>query len=191
MYSSNTLSLYDRSGNRKYLNQEERLAFEKHSSKQEESAKLFCLILLWSGMRISEALSLKYYNFDFEGGKVIVESLKKRKKGLYRSIPLSSNLMNNIRRYGKDMENQELLWTWSRRTASRFISRIMIEAGIVGIQACPKGIRHSFAVHCATCNIPITLIKKWMGHSSLSVTIIYLDIVGTEERKFAERIWNM
>ena len=67
----------------------------------------------------------------------------------------------------------------------------MIKAGILGPQACPKGLRHGFAVHGLSNNIPLTLIKKWLGHSSLVTTSIYLNVaLEEEEQRIAKRIWN-
>jgi len=39
-------------------------------------------------------------------------------------------------------------------------------------------------------NIPITLIKKWLGHSSLTTTSIYLDVANQEEKIIAKKIWE-
>ncbi len=63
------------------------------------------------------------------------------------------------------------------------------KANIEGVHACPKGLRHSFAIHCLEKGIPLNLVSKWMGHSSLEVTAIYANALGKEERKVASRIW--
>ncbi len=66
----------------------------------------------------------------------------------------------------------------------------MEEAEISGPQACSKGLRHGFAVHCLVNEIPTTLIKKWLGHSSLSTTSIYLDVANQEEQRIAKKMWS-
>ena len=80
------------------------------------------------------------------------------------------------------------LWSFSLRTASRQIKRVMKIANIKGVRGCAKGLRHGFAVNAVT-KVPLTLVKKWLGHSSLKTTEIYLNIVGAEEREIASRIW--
>lgn len=188
---STQLQLYDSSGMRKYLNSEERRKFYQNAlSMQSTEIQLFALMLFYSGARISEVLNLTKNRIDFTSRLVIVESLKKRQNGIFRQIPLSSKYMKKIYRYSQNLDDQEHLWKFSRRTGSRYIKKIMNESQIYGPQASAKGLRHGFAVHCVTCNIPLTLIKKWMGHSSMNTTAIYLDIVGLEERKFAERLWS-
>jgi len=66
----------------------------------------------------------------------------------------------------------------------------MQKAGVVGVHACAKGLRHSFAVQCAFSNIAMPLCQKWMGHSRIEITAIYYRIVGKEERQMAARMWN-
>jgi integrase len=54
----------------------------------------------------------------------------------------------------------------------------------------PKGLRHGLAVACISANIPLSTIKKWLGHARLDTTGIYLDVLGEEERELAKRLWN-
>ena len=69
------------------------------------------------------------------------------------------------------------------------IKRVMQSAGVRGQFASPKGLRHAFAVHALANGVPLNLIQKWMGHSSIETTSIYLNAMGAEERAFAERMW--
>ncbi|WP_163365526.1 tyrosine-type recombinase/integrase, partial [Enterobacter asburiae] len=78
------------------------------------------------------------------------------------------------------------LWTMSRTTAWRITKRAMQMAGVSGRAATPRGLRHGFGVGTVRAGISITLIKRWMGHSRLSSTEVYLDVIGLEERRFAE-----
>ncbi len=38
--------------------------------------------------------------------------------------------------------------------------------------------------------VPITLVKRWMGHARLQTTEIYLDVIGPEERNLARKMWS-
>ena len=66
----------------------------------------------------------------------------------------------------------------------------MRAAEVSGPAATPKGLRHSFGVVAVAAAIPLMMIQKWMGHSSLLTTAIYLDVSGTEERRIAFRMWR-
>ena len=65
----------------------------------------------------------------------------------------------------------------------------MREANIHGACASPKGLRHGFGIHAVSSGVPLTLVAKWMGHSSIKTTAIYTNAVGEEERKLAGRMW--
>ena len=81
------------------------------------------------------------------------------------------------------------LWRWNRTHAWRIIKHSMAEAGISGLQACPKGLRHGFGVHVVRSGVPLNLLQKWLGHESMETTAIYANATGPEEREIAERMW--
>ena len=92
--------------------------------------------------------------------------------------------------YTNDKKFEARIWQFSRRTANRYVKKVMITSKIYGPMACPKGLRHSFAINCLVKKIPLTLIKKWLGHSSLTTTAIYLNVSNDEEKIIAQRIWS-
>jgi hypothetical protein len=63
-----TTSLYGRSGERKYLNAAERRRFVKAAQRAPPEVRLFCLVLTWSGGRISEVLALTPGAIDVASG---------------------------------------------------------------------------------------------------------------------------
>lgn len=186
--------LFDNNGSRKYLNQDELQKFELAAKEDEREIRTFCLMLLYSGCRISEALELSVSSIDFSSKAVIVRTLKKRgNKKIYRSIPLPDyyldelNLVHNLK---KQKIKNSRIWNWSRATASRKVDQVMQKAKIKGTQACPKGLRHGFVVTCLEKKIPLNMAQKWAGHSSLAVTAIYANAIGKEERNIASRLWS-
>lgn len=66
---------------------------------------------------------------------------------------------------------------------------MMNAAGIAGHQARSHGLRHGFGLGALQAGVPLTLLKRWMGHARLSTTEIYLDVIGPEEIAFARRLW--
>jgi len=183
-------SLYDRYGRRKYLTSSERKKFLEVSNKYEDSKGLFFKMLYYSGARISEVLGLKVSNIDFAESVVVIECLKKRKRGVYRVVPLPTTFILLLKEFVKGREREECMWNFSRRTASRYIKAAMDDIGVRGSQATAKGLRHGFAVCAIENNVPLNLIKRWMGHASITTTEIYLEVIGQEERRFAERMWK-
>lgn len=190
-------TLFTATGERKYLTPEERQSFASMAKKHDRETRTFCLMMNNTGLRISEGLSLSASSIDLETKSLTVETLKKRKKGIYRQIPLSDeflddlNLVHEIRSKQKSKKGRNMkLWDWSRMTGFRRINSIMEEASISGAQACPKGLRHGFAVWCIMQNIPLPSVQKWLGHSSMVTTSIYMQVMGKEERELASRLWQ-
>ena len=81
---SNPVSLlYDLRGNRKYLTVSERAAFSKAAEEMPPEVRTCCLMLAYTGMRVSELLALTPRRFNLAARHAIVENLKKRRRGIY------------------------------------------------------------------------------------------------------------
>jgi integrase/recombinase XerD len=112
-------------------------------------------------------------------------------------VPLPRDAIREINRFFKlrvPQRDSELavvrLWSWSRTTAWRRVKEVMAAAGISGAPAMPRGLRHSFGVNAFQSNVPPRLVQRWMGPASLRTTSIYADVMGPDERAFAERMWS-
>lgn len=83
------------------------------------------------------------------------------------------------------------IWTSTRFSAWRYIKDGMLEAGVCGRPACPRGLRHGFGVGTLQAAVPLNMVQRWMGHARASTTAIYADAVGDEEIALAARFWAM
>lgn len=189
--------LFDPEGNRKYLTASERSAFLFAAERRLAEVRTFCKILAYSGARISEVLALAPRQIDFEAGIVVIESLKKRRRGIFRAVPVPAALLEELDRVhhirAAQLDHKQSgarIWTWCRTTAWHHVKACMHEAGIAGRHTTPKGLRHSFGVCVLQSGVPINLVKKWLGHSRLTTTEIYADAVGAEEQAIAGRFWQ-
>jgi len=191
------MTLHTPFGGRKYLNSAERRRFAAAAATMPPKVSVFCLLLMWSGCRISEALSVTALSFDRASGTVAILTLKRRSQVVIRQVPLPRPFMADLaevfdlRRREADSDLAgERLWKWHRVTAWRHIKRAMRRAGISGGAAMPKGLRHAFGV-VAFQVVPPHMVQRWLGHASLRTTAIYGDVSGREERLFAKRIWDL
>ena len=112
-----------------------------------------------------------------------------------REVPIAPGLMAalvqqfNLKELQRDPETaNRRLWPMSRVTAWRVVKGAMLEAGIVGRPACPRGLRHGFGVGTLQASVPLNMVQKWMGHARMSTTAIYADASGDEEAALAARI---
>jgi integrase/recombinase XerD len=191
------MSLFGRSGTRKYLNAAERRRFMKAAWRAHPPVRLFGLVLGWSGARISEVLALTPAAIDLESGVANIETLKRRKRGVVRQVPLPRDVLGELSRVFQIRQRQrdpelaaERLWRWSRTTAWRRVKEVMLAAGVTGMHATPKGLRHSFGVNAFQACVPPHLVQRWLGHASQRTTSVYGDVMGPEERSFAARMWK-
>jgi integrase len=198
------LQLLDGKGEKKYLTAEERAAFIACASRTDRRVATFCLTLAHAGCRISEALSLTANRVDLEAGKLVFETLKRRrkKKGpaspIWRSVPVppalieSLNMVHGIRELqtARGRGQGVRLWPWDRTTGWRHVKRVMEAAGIARDRMSPKTLRHSFAVHALMRDVPLNKVSAWLGHASLDTTAIYTAVSGKEEDAIAARMWS-
>ena len=183
--------MFDRAGNRKYLNGRERKAFHRAVGTETDLLRrAFLLTLFYTGCRISEALNVLVGRFDLMNGAITFETLKRRKRGCFRAVPVPEELTNVVRFLIEGKGVNDRLWKFSRPTAYRMVKAKMRQSHIVGGMACPKGLRHGHGVACVAVKIPLTTIQKWLGHARIETTAIYLDVLGEEERALAMRLWR-
>jgi integrase/recombinase XerD len=183
--------VFDNQGKRKYLNGAERRAFYVALNKDsDELRRAFGLTLFYTGCRISEALNLTASRIDRTEGGFIFETLKRRRRGVFRAVPVPDNLLATGHQIAAGVEASSRLWPFSRATGYRLIKEYMEIAGINGAMASPKGLRHGFAIACLAQKIPLPTVQKWMGHAKMETTAIYLDVSGIEERNLAKRLWD-
>jgi|TARA_R110002096_G_scaffold148727_1_gene309765 integrase/recombinase XerD len=193
-----TLQIYDSAGQRKYLTRDERTAFLAAAEQTSRDVRSLCMTLAYTGCRISEALQLTADRVDLSGKVIVFESLKKRRNGIYRAVPVPQELLTTLElvhglreaQRGRNGGRSVRLWPWARVTAWRRVHEVMEKAGITGPQASPKGLRHGFGVAAVQAGIPLNMVQKWLGHAQLSTTAIYADAVGAEEISIAARMWN-
>lgn len=181
-------------GQRKYLTQAEREQFLNKSREMRLEVYTFCRLLAETGCRISEALNLRREHIDLTEKMVSIETLKKRRTGSFRRVPVSDlTLLALISSYelnnGGNFEGKGRLWNWSRMTGYRHVCHVMDQANIKGACASPKGLRHGFAVAALQAGAPLNLVQRWLGHAHWNTTAIYADMVDDEERFFAEKLW--
>ena len=159
--------------------------------------KLQLLIELYSGMRMGEINALKPEHIDFENGLIHVRSTVSRgleyrtfiKEGAktdagVRDIPINKMLEPVLRAAIEQKRRNPLglvfydhikndLITTSQ--VNCFFHRICKKAGIS--KRGQHALRHTFATRCIEAEIPPVVLKTWMGHKDIHMTLdIYADV---------------
>lgn len=164
------------------------MAFVYAASKEGDAVSTFCLTLAFTGARISEVLALTPSRIDAADEAIIFETLKQRKKQIYRAVPVPRTLISLLTTYNVRKEGR--LWSWGRTNAWKVVKAVMRKAGIVENLCKPKALRHAFAVEAGQKGIPLNIVQRWLGHARIETTAIYASAIGDEERNLARRAWS-
>src|SRR5438094_10127092 len=90
------MQLHTAAGERKYLTAAERTAFLRAAEQADRQVRTLCMTLAYAGCRLSEALALTADGVDLAAGVLTFESLKKRRSGVYRSVPVPPALLDAL-----------------------------------------------------------------------------------------------
>lgn len=190
-------SLFDAEGRRKYLVPIERTAFLRAALTAGGQTATLCAVLTFTGARISEVLALTPLDLDEANGTINVETLKRRKKGIIRAVPVPWELflyLDGVHSWQEARANptsvNRRLWQFSRTTAWRRVKYVAQLANSPRYLRSPKVLRHAFGVDARIKGVPIELIKICLGHARIETTFIYTTVVGPEERDFIGRTWR-
>ncbi|TWB15527.1 phage integrase family protein [Nitrospirillum amazonense] len=179
--------VYDPTGRRKYLNQNETDRFLAVADGYDLARHALCYLLAYTGCRISEALAFMKHQIDEEQMAVQFRTLKRRKT-VFRNVPVPPFVIELLLALPAGEDGR--LWTMHRTTAWRIIKAAMRRAQIVGPMACPKGLRHAYGIRAAEGGSTPTVIQEVLGHATLRTTMVYMNAVGVEKRALAARAWE-
>jgi site-specific recombinase XerD len=132
-----------------------------------------------TGLRISEAVSLKPTAIDSQRMVIRVEAGKGRKD---RYVMLSPTLLKLLRTYWKEARPKEWLFPGDRPAqpitacAVEIACRQTLEQSGLCKAITPHSLRHAFAVHLLESGADLRTIQLLLGHRSLNTTSRYLRI---------------
>jgi integrase/recombinase XerC len=138
------------------------------------------LLLYGSGLRISEALSLKYSEMP------LTDTLKIQGKGdKFRIIPILQIAREAVENYlntlpftlnGNDNIFRGVRGGSLNPRSIQLVMKLIREKLGIASNATPHSLRHSFATHLLTSGADLRSIQELLGHSSLSTTQIYTSV---------------
>lgn len=128
---------------------------------------------LWmTGNRITEAVSLKRRDLDFDNFLITIRWLKNRKYNS-RNIPMHPNLRQLLQLFCSKMKADDDVFDVGRQRAWQLCQKYA--------NANPHKFRHSFAVNWLKCGGSLVILSQILGHSDIRVTMEYLRIVPIEQ----------
>ena len=145
--------------------------------------KSILLTIYSGGLRVSEAANLTVTDIDSKRMLIRVNQGKGKKD---RYTILSNANLNNLRKYYKIYHPEKWLFysynintPISTRTIQHVFHKAKEKAGIKK-DVTVHSLRHSFATHLIESGVDIHHIQKFLGHSGIKTTTIYLHLTHTK-----------
>ncbi|HBD92981.1 MAG TPA: hypothetical protein DDY71_01960 [Spirochaetia bacterium] len=141
-------------------------------------------LLYGTGIRISEALSLRIQDIDSKRMIIVVRGGKGDKD---RYVMLSEKLLKILREYYKSLKIKPTTYLFCQQNINKPVNprwiqhKISLAGKTAGIQkqVTPHILRHSFATHLLEDGVDVRRIQLLMGHTSLRTTAIYMNVSAT------------
>jgi integrase/recombinase XerD len=145
-------------------------------------AHTLALLLLDTGLRVSEALNLAWERVDFDNLLITVTG----KGGKHRVVPFSFECRKVLFRW-KQRSKSDLVFPTrngtgaSRRNVQRDMKLLGARVKICGVRFSPHTFRHTFAVSYLRAGGNVLYLQRILGHSTLEMTNRYVRSLGTED----------
>lgn len=148
---------------------------------------------IYTGVRLSELLNLKFSEVDFKEKVIMIRSGKGNKD---RIIPLIERLETYLKAFLIDRKriNDECIYFFvSLRRKQNTMSYLVVKRLFLmlskktGIHMHPHLMRHSYAVQMLEGGCDIFTLSKLLGHSDIKTTTIYLTATDAQKQRMAER----
>ena len=153
--------------------------------------RIFILLIVGTGLRLSEVLGLRREDLDLHLGHVLVRD---GKGGRPRVVPLDSVLVLALTDY---LQQRRVDSPWlfcakdgrqlTRRRAHRALRQLGKRAGLTGVRVSPHTLRHTFATVFLEQGGNLESLRQFLGHSTLAITSAYLHLSVGASRQIMER----
>lgn len=155
------------------------------------------LLLLDSGIRVSEAVGINLADVNLAEGHVKIKAAKGSRE---RMVPIGSIVQKSLWKYVNQYRPQPLTQTATSLFLSdrglpltkngvqhKLLRRYGRRAGIAHVRCSPHTFRHTFAKNYLLNGGDIFSLQKILGHSSLASVRMYLNLFATDIKKQHER----
>jgi integrase/recombinase XerD len=146
--------------------------------------------LLETGNRLNTVINLKVADVDLENGMVVLSTVKNRKaqfnpisqylvkilKGYIKTYGLNNEDYLFVNELGEQMTRNALQNSIRRYNKSRSVNKTSIHA-----------FRHTFAKHYITSGGDALKLQRLLGHSTLNVTMNYVNLYGKDLKEGYEK----
>ena len=138
------------------------------------------MLLVFTGIRRSEAAGIQLEDLDLERGLLLVRG----KRDKQRVVPLTPETVAALQEYlacRRPTPSRALFITRQGealaspgRAINRMLERILRRAGLADQGITPHKLRHTFATHLICNGVDVRTVQELLGHADLQTTGKYL-----------------
>jgi len=175
------------------LEEADKLKYVGPYAKTNAKYKALTYLLIFTGCRRAEALSLTKTDIDYTNKTIKLVTLKKRPRRkkpdvIYRYVPVKDRCLLALMEYTNTI-NTDLIFPIKNITVNKFYERFLVNnCGIDRKRAHVHTFRHSYAVNLLMQGVPINILKELLGHSSVTTTMIYLKITQQDIKEILKNV---
>lgn len=184
----------------KFWTYEQYCHFRNFVKKEEDL--IFYDVLYYSGMRVGEAMGLKWDDIDFENNKIRIDENYSYVRGVgyifqspktpksRRKILMPIKIMEELKTLSKRKikgEQRVFYYVTDKNSALRKFQRTQekAELPIIGFH----DMRHSHASLMINCGSPVVLVSERLGHEDVATTLkVYTHLFPTKEEELVEKL---
>lgn len=145
----------------------------------------FMLLLLETGLRLSEVTEVRLEDVKFSEGQIFVRHTK---NNFHRYVPFQAKMKEQLRRYMKvrgTCETDHLFVTidgtpMKRGALQKLVGKYGKKAGIKGVRCSPHTFRHTFAKLSVMNGAGVFELQKILGHSTMEMVRVYVNLYSSE-----------
>jgi type 1 fimbriae regulatory protein FimB/type 1 fimbriae regulatory protein FimE len=150
------------------------------------------LLMLFShGLRLTEALALRFHHLDLDRGILHLKRLKNGEDGDHRLRGVEIRVLRRMRRENRHPAGDYLFTSergtpLSSRSVQLMIDHAAERAGLKHLNIHPHSLRHSCGYYLAERGADLRLIQSYLGHREVRHTTRYVQL---SPRRF-EGLWD-
>lgn len=143
--------------------------------------RFIILLMLRCGLRVSETITLKWNQFNFQQKTLRVRSLKKRAsaKRDYRDVPLSEEVVECAAEYWKKKKpSSQSEFLFPTKSKKGHVSRQAVDEKLKSLMPhlSAHKLRHTFATEQVISGTDLLVVRELLGHDDIRTTQIYTHI---------------
>jgi integrase/recombinase XerD len=143
------------------------------------------LRFMWrTGVRVSEAISVTPNDIEFKNGVV---NIRKAKGGRQRRVLLDEETLKMLSDYilALNILEDRPVFPVTRAQVFNLVKKY---GNMIGVNIHPHTLRHSFAIFLVRSGMDLRRLQLLLGHSSLSITQVYLQFKDDDLREAYEKV---